>query len=221
MSSRRLPSLVAVTDWPFFSISIEGLHHARISYHLPKAGSQVPSAIVDIYHKKSTSLGSFLSTNKLLRRAGPSWPSSNATAEKNFSKPTVDEKGRCKDSHAGLNRTQTKNSMNLQIPLDSRSKGVVGGTSAKRDEKTRRSTVFLEPPLTRAEDRCMTRRAGDYLACGNLNGFFQDLFPREAPSRTASRLNRVLVIFAESPLFHDHEECALPVVRACDVLGRR
>jgi hypothetical protein len=36
----------------------------------------------------------------------------------------------------------------------------------------------LEPPLTRAEDRYMTRRAGDYLTCGSLNGFFQDLFPR-------------------------------------------
>jgi hypothetical protein len=140
MSSRRWPSLVAVTDRPFFSISIEGLHHARISYHLPKAGSQVPSAIVDIYHKKSTSLGSFLSTNKLLRRAGPSWPSSNATAEKNFSKPTVDEKGRCKDSQAELNTTQeTKNSMNLQIPLDSRSKGVVGGTSGPKKRAKRQA----------------------------------------------------------------------------------
>jgi hypothetical protein len=184
MASRRWPSLVAVTNWPHFSISIEGLHLARISYHLPKAGSQVPSAVPDIYHKRFMTLGHFLSTNKLPRRAGPSWPSSNATAEKNFSKPTLDERGRCKDSQAELNRAQeTKNAMNSQIPLDSGSKGVVRGTSrakkrAKRGDKTRRSTVFLEPPLIRAEDRCMTRRAGDYLACGNLNGFFQDLFTR-------------------------------------------
>lgn len=161
------------------------------------AKCQVPLSIY--ITRNPTSLGSFLSTNKLLRRAGPSWPSSNATAEKNFSKPTVDEKGRCKDSQAELNTTQeTKNSMNLQIPLDSRSKGVVGGTSGakKRDEKTRRSTVFLEPPLTRAEDRCMTRRAGDYLACGNLNGFFQDLFPRgEARERHRRGQHRVRIAF--------------------------
>jgi hypothetical protein len=132
MSSRRWPSLVAVTNRPFFSISIEGLHIARISYHLPKAGSQVQSAVLDIYHKRSTSLGHFLSTNKLPRRAGPSWPSSNATAEKNFSKPTVDERGRCKDSQAELNRAQeTKNAMISQIPLDSGSKGVVRGVTLR------------------------------------------------------------------------------------------
>jgi hypothetical protein len=126
MSSRPWPSLVAVTNWPCFSILIERLHLARISYHLPKAGSQVPSAVLDIYHKKSMSLGHFLSTKKLPRRAGPSRPSSNATAEKNFSKPTVDEKGKCNDSQAELNRAQeTKNAMNSQIPLDSGSKGVV------------------------------------------------------------------------------------------------
>jgi hypothetical protein len=194
----------------------------------------VPSAIVDIYHKKSTSLGSFLSTNKLLRRAGPSWPSSNATAEKNFSKPTVDEKGRCKDSQAELNRTQeTKNSMNLQIPLDSRSKGVVGGTSgakkrAKRQARRKDSKIngILGTSTHQSGRQVHDKTSGGLFSMWQPQWLLPRPFPegggpREASSRTASRQNRVLVIFAESPLFHDHEECALPVVRACDVLGRR
>ncbi|KAH8765268.1 hypothetical protein F5882DRAFT_14547 [Hyaloscypha sp. PMI_1271] len=232
MSSRRWPSLVAVTNRPFFSISIEGLHLARISYHLPKAGSQVPSAVLDIYHKRSTSLGHFLSTNKLPRRAGPSWPSSNATAEKNFSKPTVDEKGRCKDSQAELNRAQeTKNAMNSQIPLDIGSKGVVRGTSkakkrAKRQARRKDSNIN---GILGTSTRQSGRQVHDKTS-GGLFNMWQPQWLLQRPFPEGGRSERSTAedsIASESRFRHLRRISPLsrprgmPVARACDVLGRK